>query len=116
MSGGVERVIREDGPYPIYAMRQMECFRLRVKDNDFGRRQIVIQQGRGGRIARFGLVDPHAIAEELVEVDRQRHQFRNPGETGCNKICYHPQHGSGLMHLSKAQFDCYVASPFLVGK
>lgn len=72
--------------------------------------------GEGGEGSRSSeLVDPHAIAEELVEVDRQRDQFRHPGETGCIKICYHPQDGSGLMHLSMAQFDCYVASPFLVG-
>ena len=68
------------GPYGLMCklmygtgMRLMECCRLRVKDIDFGRRQIVIRQGKGGKDRAVPL--PQLAADELqqrVEVARRQ--------------------------------------------
>lgn len=44
-------------------MRLMECLRLRVKDVDFGRREIVVREGKGGKDRHTVL--PAALAEPL---------------------------------------------------
>ena len=46
-------------------MRLMECVRLRVKDVDFGRNQIVVRDGKGAK-DRVTLL-PHAMKRELEE-------------------------------------------------
>ena len=59
-------------------MRLMECMTLRVTDVDFGRREIVIREGQGGRGRRtmlpLSLMAPlreHlAVARKLLEKDR----------------------------------------------
>lgn len=52
-------------------MRLMECIRLRVKDLDFGRCEIVVRDGKGGKDRRVPL--PRALEAQLKEkVDRVR--------------------------------------------
>lgn len=50
-------------------MRLMECVRLRVKDVDFGRREICVRNGKGGKDRRVPL--PRTLHERLAgQVDR----------------------------------------------
>ncbi len=53
-------------------LRLMECLRLRVKDVDFGRREIVVRDGKGGKDRRTilpsSLIDP--IVAQLAEARR----------------------------------------------
>ena len=52
-------------------MRLMECMRLRIKDVDFGRGEIVVRDGKGGRDRRVPL--PRSLRTALQEkVDRVR--------------------------------------------
>jgi len=52
-------------------MRLMECLRLRVKDLDFGRSEITIRDGKGGKDRRTML--PRSLAEPLqMEIERAR--------------------------------------------
>jgi len=52
-------------------MRLMECLRLRVKDVDFGRQEVLIRDGKGGKDRRTVL--PHALTSPLErEVERAR--------------------------------------------
>src|SRR5690606_11548482 len=52
-------------------MRLMECVRLRVKDVDFGRNEICVRNGKGGKDRRVPL--PRKLRERLREqVDRVR--------------------------------------------
>jgi integron integrase len=54
-------------------MRLMECVRLRVQDVDFGRREIVVRNGKGGKDRRVPL--PRRLHERLNEhVERVRVQ------------------------------------------
>ena len=56
-------------------MRLMECLRLRVKDIDFGRSEITIRDGKGGKDRRTML--PRSLKEPLLrEVDRARDLHR----------------------------------------
>ena len=56
-------------------MRLMECLRLRVKDIDFGRSEITIRDGKGGKDRRTMLA--RSLAEPLQrEVDRARDLHR----------------------------------------
>lgn len=63
---------RMDGVYGLMGrllygtgMRLMECVRLRVKDVDFGRNEILIREGKGGK-DRVTML-PAALAQPLVE-------------------------------------------------
>jgi len=52
-------------------MRLMECLRLRVKDVDFARNEIVVRDGKGGKDRRTML--PRALVEPLQrEIERAR--------------------------------------------
>ncbi|WP_395683334.1 integron integrase [Dokdonella sp.] len=52
-------------------MRLMECLRLRVKDLDFARNEIVVRDGKGGKDRRTML--PRALVEPLQrEIERAR--------------------------------------------
>lgn len=52
-------------------MRLMECLRLRVKDVDFGRNEITVRDGKGGKDRRTVL--PKSLVEPLQrEVERAR--------------------------------------------
>lgn len=52
-------------------MRVMECLRLRVKDVDFGRNEITVRDGKGGRDRRTVL--PQSLVEPLQrEIERAR--------------------------------------------
>ncbi|GAA0718391.1 integron integrase [Dokdonella soli] len=52
-------------------MRLMECLRLRVKDVDFGRSEITVRDGKGGKDRRTML--PRSLADPLQhEIDRAR--------------------------------------------
>lgn len=53
-------------------MRLMECVRLRVKDVDFGRREITVRQGKGGKDRRTMLPDRLAqpLQAQLCETRR----------------------------------------------
>lgn len=52
-------------------MRLMECLRLRVKDIDFSRGEILVREGKGGKDRRTVL--PRALIEPLQrEIDRAR--------------------------------------------
>ena len=53
-------------------MRLMECLRLRVKDVDFGRGEITLRDGKGGKDRHTML--PRALVEPLQrEIERARH-------------------------------------------
>jgi integron integrase len=56
-------------------MRVIECCRLRVKDVDFERRQIIVRQGKGDkdRVVPF----PKAVREELLAIVEQRRQLHD---------------------------------------
>ena len=57
-------------------MRLMECLRLRVKDVDFARNEIVVREGKGNRDRRTVL--PRVLAEPLLrEVERSRTLHRS---------------------------------------
>ena len=47
-------------------MRLLECFRLRVKDLDFGMNQVTIRQGKGGR-DRLTML-PHTVTDPLQKL------------------------------------------------
>ena len=52
-------------------MRLMECLRLRVKDVDFGRNEILVREGKGGKDRRTML--PRSLVEPLQrEIERAR--------------------------------------------
>lgn len=62
-------------------LRLLECCRLRVKDVDFGRRQIVVRRGKGDkdRVTMLPAVVADALASHLVRV---REQHRRDVERG----------------------------------
>jgi integron integrase len=57
-------------------LRLMECCRLRVKDIDFDRRQIIVREGKGDKDRAVPLPDRlrDAIAEQMLRVRRQHEQ------------------------------------------
>lgn len=69
----VRRVIDHlDGTYRLMArllygsgLRLLECLRLRVKDVDFGRNEITVRQGKGGKDRRTML--PVSVRPDLLE-------------------------------------------------
>ena len=78
---------RLEGTYGLMArllycsgMRLMECVRLRIKDLDFERREIVVRQGKGGkdRVTMLPaslvvpLQEPLARVRVLFDADRER--------------------------------------------
>lgn len=72
----IDRLPTEE-PYGLMArlmygagLRLMECCRLRVKDVDFSRRQLVVRQGKGDKDRIVML--PLGVRERLVEQIRQR--------------------------------------------
>jgi len=86
-SGTSRLLARVEGTYGLMArllygsgMRRMECVRLRIKDLDFGRREIVVRQGTGAKdrvtMLPASLVVP--LQEQLARVrglfdaDRER--------------------------------------------
>lgn len=68
-------------------MRLMECLRLRVKDVDFERGEILVREGKGGKDRRTmlprSLVDP--LRAQLAEAARvhERDRQRDSGGCGC---------------------------------
>lgn len=63
-------------------MRLMECLRLRAKDIDFGRMEILIRDGKGGRDRRTVL--PRSLQESLHrEVERARRLHQSDLAEGC---------------------------------
>jgi len=69
MSGLANKLIYGSG------MRAMECLRLRVKDLDFDRKQIIIRQGKGGK-DRVTVLPPSLITplKEQLKAGRILHQ------------------------------------------
>ena len=66
-------------------MRLMECLRLRVKDVDFARAEIVIRDGKGGKDRRTVL--PRSLVEPLqVEVERARVLHANDLNAGFGAV------------------------------
>ena len=66
-------------------MRLMECVRLRVKDVDFGRAEIVVRNGKGGKDRRVPL--PQRLHERLLEqVGRVRVQHEADLLAGCGEV------------------------------
>jgi integron integrase len=57
-------------------MRVLEALRLRVKDIDFGRREIVVREGKGGR-DRVTMLPVTLIADLTIHLERVRalHQY-----------------------------------------
>ena len=68
-------------------MRLMECVRLRVKDVDFERCEIVVRDGKGGKdrvtVLPIALVDP--LRAQLVRMREQHEQALKSGSAAC--IC-----------------------------
>jgi len=69
MSGLANKLIYGSG------LRAMECLRLRVKDLDFDRKQIIIRQGKGGK-DRVTVLPPSLIAplQEQLKAGRILHK------------------------------------------
>jgi len=66
-------------------MRLMECLRLRVKDVDFARNEIVVRDGKGGKDRRTVL--PRALVEPLQrEVERTRVIHAMDTAAGCATV------------------------------
>ena len=66
-------------------MRLMECLRLRVKDIDFARFEIIIRDGKGGKDRRTML--PRSLIEPLQrEVERARTLHRQDIAAGFGKV------------------------------
>ena len=66
-------------------MRLMECVRLRVKDVDFGRAEIVVRNGKGGKDRRVPL--PQRLHDRLLEqVGRVRVQHEADLLAGCGEV------------------------------
>src|SRR3546814_19324467 len=62
-------------------MRPMECIRLRVKDVDFGRGEIVVRNGKGGKDRHLPL--PLRLREQLqAAIERARQQHAADGANG----------------------------------
>ncbi len=65
-------------------MRLMEALRLRVKDVDFGRHEILIRDGKGGKDRRTML--PRILVEPLMrEIDRARALHERDLAEGCGE-------------------------------
>ncbi len=66
-------------------MRLMECVRLRVKDVDFGRNEIVVREGKGGKDRRTIL--PQSLGEALrAQVDEVRRIHGRDLEAGYGEV------------------------------
>ncbi|WP_281383396.1 integron integrase [Pseudoxanthomonas broegbernensis] len=66
-------------------MRLMECVRLRIKDVDFGRGEIVVRHGKGGKDRRTVL--PQALREVLLaQVDEARRVHARDLEAGFGEV------------------------------
>jgi len=66
-------------------MRLTECIRLRVKDVDFGRGEIVVRNGKGGKDRRVPL--PLRLREPLqAAIERARLQHRVDLAEGCGEV------------------------------
>lgn len=66
-------------------MRLMECLRLRVKDVDFRRNEIVVRDGKGGKDRRTML--PRSLVESLQrDVERARRLHRADLEEGLGAV------------------------------
>ena len=66
-------------------LRLLECCRLRVKDVDFGRRQIVVRRGKGDK-DRVTML-PAIVADELAaHLERVRAQHRSDVERGAGWV------------------------------
>lgn len=80
-------------------MRLMECLRLRIKDVDFGRNEITVRQGKGGKDRRTVL--PASLATPLArEIDRalalhQRDLASGLGETALPDALARKYRGAG---------------------
>jgi len=65
-------------------MRLMECLRLRVKDVDFERNEIVVREGKGGKDRRTML--PRSLVEPLQrEIERARLLHQRDLADGCGE-------------------------------
>jgi integron integrase len=88
----VERMFAEmSGTHALMArllygtgMRLMECLRLRVKDVDFGRYEITVREGKGGkdRVTMLPSSLAPALSEHLEQVRRVFDQDRRDGQPG----------------------------------
>jgi len=66
-------------------LRLMECLRLRVKDIDFERRQIIVRSGKGAK-DRITLL-PGSVTEQLrLHLDRERESHRLRLERGGGEV------------------------------
>lgn len=66
-------------------MRLMECVRLRIKDVDFSRREIVVRDGKGGKDRRVPL--PKALEAHLTDkVERVRTLHRGDLAIGFGRV------------------------------
>jgi integron integrase len=66
-------------------LRIMECLRLRVKDVDFARHEIIVREGKGGKDRHTVL--PSTLAEPLQrEVARRRIMHEIDVATGCSAV------------------------------
>ena len=66
-------------------LRLMECVRLRVKDVDFGKGELVVRQGKGGKDRRTML--PDALAAPLqAQVEEARRIHRRDLDAGFGRV------------------------------
>jgi integron integrase len=66
-------------------LRLMECLRLRVKDVDFARNEILVRDGKGGKDRRTVL--PASLVEPLQrEVERARRLHEEDLRAGCGEV------------------------------
>lgn len=82
-------------------MRLMECARLRIKDVDLARHEIVLRQGKGGK-DRVTMVPP-SLAEPLrQQIGRARVRWRRTSRSGARasscRTRLHPSTGALAIH------------------
>src|SRR3546814_20440423 len=81
-------------------MRLMECIRLRVKDVDFGRGEIVVRNGKGGKDRRVPL--PLRLREPLqAAIERARLQHAADLAEGLGEVWLPPALARKFPHASR---------------
>ncbi|MGQ0801411.1 MAG: integron integrase [Pseudomarimonas sp.] len=85
-------------------MRLMECLRLRVKDVDFGRSEITIRDGKGGKDRRTML--PRSLVEPLqLDIERARILHVVDLEAGFGEVWL--PHALARKHVNAAREFCW---------
>src|SRR3546814_19743438 len=85
----------------------MECIRLRVKDVDFGRGEIVVRNGKGGKDRRVPL--PLRLREPLpAAIERARLQHAADLAEGLGEVWLPPAPARKFQHASREAGWQYV--------